>query len=311
MTNNFNYKMITKSLLTFNVIIIFLIFLTSCGNSNSENKSGDSKNVDSSKISKLSGENKEKTESDKSTVNESSALLETSSEKSGILTVKASLEKAKKDGNSVFMVVTGTGDTELAKALLMAGSANKSVKKSVVVQMNRDDKINANLVTEYGVASAPLPLILVFSPNSVLAGGYLLTEATADKLVKLIPSPKHDAVLQALNNKKSVYIVATKKSFTDKAKVIENCKAAVVQMAYKAELIQIDMDDAKEKTFLELLKINTSSASAATVVINSRGQISGTFYELKDAATLVALAKKVSSGGCAPGACGGNKSCGK
>ena len=300
---NFKFQMMSKSLSLFSVIIIFMLFISSCGNSNSANDAGKTdKAIDSTKKSK-EADKKVNSEKESSSEESSNELSETNTtEKNVTLTVKETLAKAKKDGNSVFVVVTGTGDTELDKALAMAGKANNSVKKSIVVKMDRDDKNNATLVTEYGIAGAPLPILLVISPKGVLAGGYLLKDATADILVKSIPSPKQDEVLLALNNKKSIFVVAAKSTFTDKAKAIENCKSAVTLNGNKSQLVEVDISDTKEKTFIELLKINTATASTATVVVNSKGQITGTFYEPKDAASLVTLANKAVSGcgsGCA------------
>jgi hypothetical protein len=305
-----NLKMMAKSLNSFSAMAIFLLMVSSCGNSNSANKQENAdKAVDSAKTSTKDADKNANSETVKTTNESGSGLTEvasTASEKTVVLTLKETLSKAKKDGNSVFVVVTGTGDKDIDKALEIAGKANKSVKKSIVVKMDRDDKNNAALVTEYGVSSAPLPLILVVSPSGVQAGGYLLVDATADNLVKLIPSTKQDDVLMALNNKKSVFIVASKNTFTDKAKAIENCKTAVTLNGNKSILVEVDLSDTKEKSFLELLKVNTATTSTATIIINIKGQINGTFYELKDAATLVTLANKVASS-----CCGGGKSCGK
>ena len=296
-----NFKMIAKSLCSLGLSVMLLLMVSSCGNTQSENTSV--KKADSVKAAN-SVDNAAMTD-------ETDASSGTSG--SAVLTVKETLDKAKKNGNAVFLIVTGKEDTELKKAIAIAETANKSVKKSIVLQMDRDDKNNAALVKEFGVVSAPLPLFLVISQGGALAGGFTLTDATADKLAKSIPSPKHEAVLLALNNKKNVFVVLAKKTFTDKDKVVENCKSAVTQMAGKSELVQIDLDDSKEKTFIGLLGINTTTVKTATVVIHSSGQVNGTFYEIKDVASLVTIASTLAKkGGCAPGACGASsKGCGK
>ena len=306
MKTNFKRKMIfLKSLSAFGIICTLSLIMYSCGNSNSANKTDDSKTVDSAKTSTENADKNMNSET-VTVANESDTKLTeaatTSSEKTVTLTVKESLAKAEKDANSVFLVVTDPIKTDIKKAMEIATAANLSVKKSIVVLMNRDDKNNNDLVSKYGLAGAPLPILLAISPKGVLAGGYLLKDATAESLVKLIPSPKQDEVLIALNNKKSVFIVASKSTFTDKAIAIENCKSAVTQNGNKTQLVEVDLSDTKEKPFLELLRVNTATTSTATVVVNNKGQIAGTFYEIKDAASLVTLANKVISGcgsGCA------------
>jgi len=306
MKTTFKGKMILKSLSAPGIICILALLMYSCGNSNSANNTGqketgsDSVNTSASNSKNTNSEN---TESPVPVTDETPELSDTkSAEKTTALSVTETLAKAEKNANSVFLVVTDPNKTDIKKALEIAATANLSVKKSVVVMMDREDKNNNDLVTKYGLAGAPLPVLLAISPKGVLAGGYLLKDATVDLLVKLIPSPKQDEVLIALNNKKSIFIVASKSTFTDKAKAIENCKSAVALNGNKTELVEVDLSDTKEKSFLELLKVNTAATSTATVVVNNKGQIAGTFYELKDAASLAKLANKVISGcgsGCA------------
>jgi len=310
MKTTFKGKIILKSLSALGIIFILSLLIYSCGNSNSANKSDKTdKTVDSTKNSNTIADNNVTSEAENNAEESNNKLsVTTATEKKATLTLKETLAKAVKETNSVFLVVTDPNKTDIDKALEIAARANLSVKKSVVATMDRDDASNKNLVTEYGLAGAPLPILLVISPKGILSGGYLLKDATSDLLVKLIPSPKQDEVLMALNNKKSVFIVAAKNTFTDKAKAIENCKSAVTLNGNKSEFVEIDLSDTKEKSFLELLKVNTASTSTATVVLNSKGQIAGTFYESKDAASLVVLANKVVSSSCCPS--GSGKSCG-
>ncbi|MFA5783108.1 MAG: hypothetical protein WC868_12650 [Bacteroidales bacterium] len=306
MKTNFKRKMIFKSLSALGIICILALLMYSCGSSNSANNT-DQKETGSDSVnastSNSENTNSENTESSVSVTDETPESSDTkSAEKITVLSVTETLAKAEKDANSVFLVVTDPNKTDIKKALEIAATANLSVKKSIIVQMDREDKNNNDLVSRYGLSGAPLPVLLVISPKGVLAGGYLLKDATADLLVKLIPSPKQDEVLIALNNKKSVFIVAAKNTFTDKTKAIENCKSAVTLNGNKSELVEINLSDTKEKPFLELLRVNTATTSTATVVVNNKGQIAGTFYEIKDAASLVTLANKVISGcgsGCA------------
>jgi hypothetical protein len=174
--------------------------------------------------------------------------------------------------------------------------------------MNRDDEANKELVSKFGIAGVAPPLILVISPGGVAVGGYQLDNATAENLLKLLPSPKKDEVLVAINNKMPVFVVVSKKSFTDQVKSLESCKYALTQMGNNAKIVQMDLDDSKEMEFINQLGVNTVSATTATVVINTVGQITGTYYGPADATILANSAKKVMAG-CCPG--GSKKGCGK
>jgi hypothetical protein len=219
-------------------------------------------------------------------------------------TVKDDLDKAKKAGNAVFLVITGTGATGVDDLVTIA---NKKVKKSAVIKMDRDDAANSDLVTKFGVAGVQLPFVLVLSPKGFAVGGFPSANATADNLVTLIPSPKYDIVLEALNNKKPVFVVASKKSFTDKATAVATCKSAVDKVPSKPTIVEIDMDDANEATFLKQIGVNTVATSTVTVVINTAGNITGNYTGATDAQTLATAATKVVKSCCAGGS---SKGCG-
>ncbi|MCK7519970.1 MAG: hypothetical protein MZV64_20715 [Ignavibacteriales bacterium] len=58
------------------------------------------------------------------------------------------------------------------------------------------------------------------------------------------------------------------------------------------KVIEIDLDDPQEKAFLSELKISQNITEPLTYVINSSGQITGTFNGEANTATLVASARK-------------------
>jgi len=223
-------------------------------------------------------------------------------------TVISDLEAANKNGNSVFLVVTDPNITGTDQALDIANKAKTSVTKSIVLQMNRSDAANTELVTKYRLAGAPLPLILVIASNGVVTAGYALAQATPELLVKSVPSAKKSEVLKALSDGKSVFIVVTGKSMAEKTTIMNTCQQACVEMENNAKMIEISLDDPKEKQFLTELKVNMAAAEPTTYVINSKGQMTGTFTDDVNSTTLVASAKKVAASGCCPS--GSGKSCG-
>ena len=217
---------------------------------------------------------------------------------------------AKNAGKAVFLVITGTGATGTDKAMLIANGANTIYKNAIVIQMNRDDVSNAQLVSEYRLAGAPLPLILVISSKGFPTGGYLLADATAENLAALIPSPKLEDVYAAIGGGKYAIVAFSKKSFTDKPEVLKECKKAISMLNNEAILVEVDMDDSKEVNFLNQLRIDKTQLNASlTLVINKQGQVAGTATTIPDAAKLVAAAKTPVAAGCGPGC--GPAGCGK
>jgi len=224
--------------------------------------------------------------------------------------VADNLAAAKTAGKAVFLVVTGTGVAETDKAMLIAKGANDIYKNAVIVQMNRDDASSAQLVSEYRLAGAPLPLILVISSKGFPTGGFILAQATSENLAALIPSPKLEDVYAAINGGKYAIVAFSKKSFTDKPEVLKECKKAVALLNNEAILVEVDVDDIKEANFLNQLRIDKSQLNASlTLVINKQGQVAGTATTVPDATKLVAAAKTPVAGGCGPGC--GPAGCGK
>lgn len=217
--------------------------------------------------------------------------------------IQTDLEKAKKEGKAVFVVVTGTGVTETDKATTIAKGANAIYKNAAVVQLDRDDAANAQLVAEWRLAGAPLPLVLVVSPKGQLTGGMVLAQATAENIAALVPSPKLEEVYASIAASKPALVVFTKKSLTDRGDVLKECKEAVTKLKNNAVLVEVDMDDSKEVNFMNQLRIDKASAVSTTLVINAQGQVAGTSTSVPDAEKLASAATAPVKSGCGPG-CG-------
>jgi len=218
--------------------------------------------------------------------------------------VRADLDMAKKEGKAVFVVVTAPGITETDKATKIAKGANALYKKSAIVLLDRDDAANSQLVAEWRLAGAPLPLLLVISPKGLPTGGYTLSEATAENIAALVPTPKLEELQAVISSNKSAFVVVTKKSYSDRAETLQACKEAVAILKNNAAIIEVDFDDPNETGFIEKLEVEKASKETWTQVINTKGQIVGTSTGLPDAAKLAAAAIAPAQSGCCPGGAG-------
>jgi competence protein ComGC len=228
------------------------------------------------------------------------------------VTAQEAIATANKSGLIVFLVITDAGNANTQQALDIANQAHTKYQKSEVIQMNRSDEANQALVAKYGVSKAPLPLILVIASNGVVTGGFPSYQATADLLVNVIPSPVKADVMKALSDGKSVFLVVSSKNMKEKDEVMNTCQQACIEMQNNTKLIALDLNDQKEKAFIAEMKIDPSITSPQTFVINSKGQITGTFNNDVNTTELVATAKKLPAAkgcgtSCAPGACGTKK----
>jgi len=213
----------------------------------------------------------------------------------------AEIEKANKSCKPVFLVAYNANGADADKAFSIANEAKTALKSaSVIIKMNTTDAANNALVAKYRLAGAPMPLILVLDKNSTVTGGIPLKDATAAKLVEMIPTPKTSELVKAINEGKSVYVVAYKESMTNQKSVMDNCAVACGKMENKSVILKVDMDDKKETKLLQTLKCDLNAKEPVTYVINSAGQITGTHNGLTDVNTLVSSAKKAPASSCCP-----------
>ena len=145
-----------------------------------------------------------------------------------------------------------------------------------------------------------MPLILVLDKNGAAAGGLVLKDATPEKLAELIPSAKSSELLKALGEGKSVYIVVYKESMTSKKSIADNCAVACRKMDNKSVTVMVALDDKNETKLLQSLKCDLNAKEPVTYVINTAGQVAGSYSGLTDVNTLVSTAKKAPAGGCCP-----------
>ncbi len=201
----------------------------------------------------------------------------------------------------VFLLVYEPGVSGLEQAQNLINSSIDQIENAISIKLIRSDPANSALVKKYGVTGAPLPLILIFARNGAMAGGILANQASADKLVKMVPSLKKADVLKILQSGSSVLISASTPGMSDESNVLSSCQSTCGELKGKCEIVIIDLTDQSEETFLKELKIDPNASKPVTIVINSQGQLTGKFDGPVEVGQLVqAATKKVSSGCCPP-----------
>ena len=221
-----------------------------------------------------------------------------------LASVQADVALATKAGRNVFLVVTEPGIVDTDKLLQVAREAHGLVPDSIVIEMDRADVANRELVIEYRLLSAPLPLILLVGANGTPAGSLRADQATSKNLVKMIPTPKKIEVMEALQDNKTAFVVVSRESMPDQAKLLARCKTAASQTTDRAAFIYIDMEDTREASFLEKLKVKSSATTPAIRVYSPRGKLVAIFNGSVSSAQLVQASAR-RSGGC----CGNGGSC--
>jgi hypothetical protein len=221
------------------------------------------------------------------------------------------MEAAAKAGKVAFILVYDQTAVALDQARQLTSEAVKQTPGSVLIELDRGDAANAATVTQYQLATAPVPLVIVASATGVITGGLVAAQATVDQLVKLVPSPKKAEILKAISEGNAVFITTGRKNMASTAALNSSCAAACQQMAGKCVQIVVDMDDPAEIGFLTDMKVDLQATEPVTLVANAQGQIAQVFTGVVAVGDLVTAATKKASSGCSPSAgCGTSSSCG-
>lgn len=210
---------------------------------------------------------------------------------------KQEIEKANKKGQIVFLVVTEKLNAQNQVARSIANKAQKLVKNSAVVELNRSSSENSELIQKYRLSGAPIPLLVVISSDGFVCGGAPADGLTADEFVKMVPTPRETDLVKALNQGKSVFVVFSKSSDSKNVKQLDACESAEKGLDGKAVTVNVYMNDKKEKPFIDKFSVDPKADFPMTFVLNAKGQVTGSFNGITESKDLVAAAKKVASGG--------------
>lgn len=235
-------------------------------------------------------------------------LLAVVASSAGAAPVQEELAQAAENGQVAFILVTDRDAAGIAGAKEKIEQAMGLVDGSVLVEFDRSDPANAELVAKYRLAGAPVPLILIAARNGILAAGLPAERATADQLAGLVPSPKKAEILEALQDGQAVFVVASRGGTAGQS-ANAACTAACGAIPSGGTTVEIDLADPAETEFVAQLKIDPNATEPVTLVINPQGQIAGTYAGTPDIASLAQAATRKVGGCCPPTAQNPNASC--
>ena len=216
------------------------------------------------------------------------------------------LRTATAEGRPVFVVVTEASARGTDLARRVSADAAKIVPDATVVELDRGDPANAEVVKRYRLTSAPVPLILVVASNGVAAGGAKPGTITAAKLARMVPSPGKAGLLKALDEGKAGFLVFGGDKTPGRAAAVGACAEATKTLAGKALTVVIDPADPREVDFVTEMQLDPKAHVAVTDVVNPKGERVTAFDAVPPAATLAEAATKPASA-CGPGGCAGGR----
>jgi hypothetical protein len=215
--------------------------------------------------------------------------------------VREDLAAAAAAGHPAFLVVTEAGARGTDRAVSLASGAAAIVPGSVVVEMDRADPANAEVVARYQLKVVPVPLVLVIAGNGVAAGGAKPHLVTAAQLARMVPTKAKAEHLKVVSDGLPDFVVFARAATPGRAEALAACRDAVARLKGKAGAVVVDLDDAAEIPFAEEMRLDPKAAKPWVLVFNAKGQRTATLEGVPEAAALVEASAKVPSSGCCPG----------
>ena len=175
------------------------------------------------------------------------------------------------------------------------------------VAVDRTAAEESELVAKYGLARAPMPLVLAIAPNGAVTGGFKAAEATEERLRDSVASPCMQQCLKALQDRKLVFVClqnGNTKANDAAMKGVTEFKADP-QFAATTEIVKVDPTDTREAKLLAQLKADPKAKTANTAFLAPPGMVvtsveGATSKEGFDTALKKAIASCAPSSGCCP-----------
>lgn len=197
-------------------------------------------------------------------------------------------------GRTVFLVLTDAAAKDLEKARAVAQAAQKRTPNSAVVELNRSDPAQRAAVTQYRVAAAPVPLVLVVASNGFGVGAALpAAKGAVDRLVALVPTPAKAEYLKALSQRRVAAVVFSRASMKEQSPLFEEISKTARMPKLNMSTVLVNLDDSKEQRWIAQWKLDPKKITRPLLIfVNPKGQILGRLEGAPTAAQMVALSKK-------------------
>jgi hypothetical protein len=194
--------------------------------------------------------------------------------------------------------------TSQAKQTLDAFAAKRD-GQLVVSDIRVGDPARQDIVKQYGVSRAPMPLVLAVAPNGAVTKA-IMHPIDDKKLTEAIVSPASADCLKGMQDGKIVFICV----HTQRAKPEEGALDGVYEFAaddnYReaTKIVRVDSSDPLEGNFLKQLKIDPRTNSPVTVMVAPSGGMLGKYVGATTKAEFVKTLTASKSSCCPGGKCG-------
>ena len=177
--------------------------------------------------------------------------------------------------------------------------------KSVAV--DRSDPTEKEMVEQFKLEAAPMPLVLAIAPNGAVTAGLKGADLTEARLADAVVGPGMQQCLKGLQDRKLTFVClqnANTKANDAAMKGVNDFKADP-QFAEETEIVKVDPSDPKEAKLLAQLKANPKAKTASTTLLAPPGMIvaqvdGATSKSALEASLKKAMAACSGASGCCP-----------
>jgi hypothetical protein len=196
--------------------------------------------------------------------------------------------------------------TKAARKTFDAGVA-KITPAAKSVAVDRTDPTESEMVGQFKLEAAPMPLVLAIAPNGAVTAGIKGADLTETKLADAVASPGMQQCLKGLQDRKLVFVCLQNGSTKGNEAAMKGVNEfkADPQFAEDTEIVKVDPSDAKEAKFMAQLKANPKAKTANTTFLAPPGMIvaqveGGTTKAGLEASLKKAMASCTPGSGCCP-----------
>jgi hypothetical protein len=232
------------------------------------------------------------------------AAATTASAKTGAAAMRQAAEA--KQYLFAFIYEENNDATRAARKTFDAGLTKISpAPKSVAV--DRSDPTEKEMVEQFKLEAAPMPLVLAIAPNGAVTAGLKAADLTETRLADAVVGPGMQQCLKGLQDRKLTFVClqnASTKANDAAMKGVNEFKADP-QFADGVEVVKVDPSDPKEAKFLAQLKADPKAKTASTTFLAPPGMIvtqvdGATSKSALEASLKKAMAACSGASGCCP-----------
>jgi hypothetical protein len=203
--------------------------------------------------------------------------------------LQATLDQAAASGTFTFVVFhRDGGDAGRTLTQQVAAEVQSHAEKATVATARVDDPAEKALVEKFGIARAPMPMVVVVAPNGAVTG--LFPRAIkAEQVASAIVPPTMMKCMKALQDQKLVFVCLTR---SDRVEVPAGVGAIQELPEFKDRISMVGMrlDDPSEARFYEQMKLDPSQVTGPYAVLIAPPGVLVGHYDSQTTAESIAAA---------------------